>query len=479
MAVKPRIKLTPGKTYTYTGTEGVYTVVMGEIVEGESSPAGTVVFGSGAPGSGVGKTNDVYIDTTNFKLHTKGAGGWDGGVVFKGANGSNGSNGLNGSNGAAGLNGKGIKWGNGAPTDPPGDDDELFFDIENQRIYPKSAGAWNDAGKKSFKGTNGTNGINGAKVLQGVSAPGVGDGDDGDTFIDATNHKIYKKTAGSWAEQGSSFKGSAGAAGADGLRGKITLEGTGAPGTGPNLATTTAALTSALSDAGLSSGDLAVGDLYVDTTNHRFYKKTASGWAARGVAFTGPQGIQGIQGLTGSTGSQGVKGDTGDGVSIYSSGLNADKALPEGSGEPGADVQLYFTDVETNIGGIVTASGSSVLGSTFTVAAGKAGRYRVDLTVGVKAVGSAGASWEVEGWIKVNNVEKERVSKTGGLSGLGTITGYRAFNVSFIGYFREGATIKCFARRVSSTVGITSIHANAIDKTADSGEDTTVTITKL
>jgi hypothetical protein len=223
------------------------------------------------------------------------------------------------------------------------------------------------------------------------------------------------------------------------------------------------------------SGDLAVGDLYIDTTNHRFYKKTALGWTARGVTFTGPQGIQGIQGLTGSTGSQGVKGDTGDGVSIYSAGLSADKSLPAST-----DVQLYFTDVETNIGGIVTASGTSLAGSTFTIATGKAGRYRVELTVGVKATGTNTSSWTVDGWIEVNDAEKERGQKTGSLVTLSpSVTGYKTFTVSFIGYFRAGATIKCFAKRVSTTGTISSLYANAIDKTADSGEDTTITITKL
>ena len=72
MSVKPRIKFAPGKTYTYTGTEGVYSVIAGEILEGDAVPSGgNLVFGDGAPSSGTGKTNDVYIDTTNFKLHSR------------------------------------------------------------------------------------------------------------------------------------------------------------------------------------------------------------------------------------------------------------------------------------------------------------------------------------------------------------------------------------------------------------------------
>ena len=89
---------------------------------------------------------------------------------------------------------------------------DLYLDTTNHKFYRKTALGW--TARTAFKGSdgaNGANGINGTKLLQGSSAPGAGDGDNGDTFIDATNHKIYKKTAGSWAEQGSSFKGSTGA----------------------------------------------------------------------------------------------------------------------------------------------------------------------------------------------------------------------------------------------------------------------------
>jgi hypothetical protein len=622
MPPRPRIKFAPGKTYVYSGTEGVYSVIAGELLEGDSvASGGNLAYGNGSPSAGSGKDGDVYLDLTDFKVHTKNGSGWSAGSAFKGTNGTNGSagtngksvrfgsgapgsgvgdnddvyfdltdfklhtksagswsagsafKGTNGSNGAAGVNGKGIKWGNGAPVGSPGDDDDLYFDLDNLQVYPKVSGAWSNAGKKGFRGTDGSSGadgINGTKVLQGVSAPGASDGDNGDTFIDATNHKIYKKTAGSWAEQGSGFKGtngSNGSNGTNGRRGKTTLEGDGPPGTSTNLATPTAALTAALSDESMTSADLEAGDLYVDTTNHKFYRKTALGWTARtafkgsdgingtkvlqgssapkvgdgddgdtfidatnhviykktagswaeqGASFKGSAGIDGktvLQGSSAPAGATGAVGDTfldttthivykktgsstwtaqgvsfkgaagvdgsdgsdGAGVSIYSAGLSADKSLPAET-----DVQLYFTDVETNLGGIVTATGSSGSGSTFTIATGKAGRYRVDLTVGVKATGTNTSSWTVDGWIEVNDVEKERGQKTGTLAGvLSSITGYKSFTVSFIGYFRVGATIKCFAKRVSTTGTISSLYANAIDKTADSGEDTTITITKL
>jgi hypothetical protein len=261
MPVKPRIKFAPGKTYVYSGSEGVYSVIAGELLEGDSvASGGNLAYGNGSPSAGNGKDGDVYLDLTDFKVHTKSGGAWGSGTLFKGTNGSN--------------------------------------------------------------GATGSAGLKGATLLQGSGVPGSGTGDDGDTFLDVTNHIVYKKSAGAWASQGSSFKGSNGTNGAKGdtgtagLRGKVTLEGAGAPGTGSNLATPTAALTDALTDASLSSGDLASGDLYLDTTNHRFYKKTALGWATRGASFVGPTGSKGDTGTTGSAGTKGDTGDTGPGLSL-------------------------------------------------------------------------------------------------------------------------------------------------------------------
>jgi len=554
MAVRPRIKFVPGKTYTYSGSEGVYSVIAGEILEGDGVPTGgNLVFGEGAPSSGTGKTNDVYIDTTNFKLHTRGAGGWDVGAAFKGTNGTNGSNGAagtngksvrfgngapssglgdnddvyfdltdfklhtksagswgsgtvfkgsNGSNGAAGVNGKGIKWGNGAPVGSPGDDDDLYFDLDNLQVYPKVSGAWSNAGKKGFRGTDGSPGLNGTKVLQGVSAPGASDGDDGDTFIDATNHKIYKKTAGSWAEQGSGFKGSTGTAGADGLRGKITLEGAGVPGTGPNLATSTAALTSALSDAGLVSGDLAVGDLYIDTTNHRFYKKTALGWSARGVTFTGPQGLKGDTGDTGTKGDTGDTGNTGAdgaGVSKYSSGLGADTYLSADTtassattlGNSSYPTVLALSDVMDDVGGVVTRSShtfqrralTNSAGSKFTI--NTAGRYKVDYfaTFNIDPASASASSVEITAFIDYSTDDGANfttlISQTATVSTSSSTAIQTTMELTKTAFFPAGTSLYFKAKRgVSANSVMMIITANAITK-SEIGEDTFVVITKL
>ena len=101
--IKPKLELKPGKVYTYRGTEGVYSVVAGEVLEGDAAP--TMLYGTGAPGSGLGKKGDVYIDNTNMVLYTRGETNWDTGRSFKGIDGRNGVNGINGTNGAPGADG--------------------------------------------------------------------------------------------------------------------------------------------------------------------------------------------------------------------------------------------------------------------------------------------------------------------------------------------------------------------------------------
>jgi hypothetical protein len=202
MPPRPRIKFAPGKTYVYSGSEGVYSVIAGELLEGEgvTPSGGGLSFGNGSPLSLNGKDGDVYLDLTDFKVHTKNGSGWSAGSAFKGTNGTNGS---------AGANGKSVRFGNGAPDSGVGDNDDVYFDLTDFKLHTKSAGSWS-AGS-AFKGTNGSNGVKGTSLLQGSAAPSNSAGDDGDTFLDAVNHTIYKKTAGSWAEQGSGFKGATGA----------------------------------------------------------------------------------------------------------------------------------------------------------------------------------------------------------------------------------------------------------------------------
>lgn len=433
MPVKPRIKFSPGKTYVYSGSEGVYSVIAGELLEGDAVPSGgNLSYGSGAPGAGSGKDGDVYLDLTDFKIHTKTAGSWGSGTAFKGAA-----------------------------------------------------------------------GVKGATLLQGSGSPLVGDGDDGDTFLDVTNHIVYKKSGGIWAAQGSSFKGATGASGskgADGLRGKVTLEGAGAPGTGSNLATPTAALTSALSDASLTSGDLDVGDLYLDTTNHRFYKKTALGWATRGLSFVGPAGATGLKGDTGDTGPAGTKGDTGAsgaGLNKYSSALGTDTYLSTGatastpttSANTAYPAFLNLTDVMEDVGSVITrgsytydrSATATATGSKFVI--DTAGRYKLDcsMTFNVQASSSAANSVDLTASIvySTNSGTTWTIlqTQTATFTTASTTAAQTTLELSKTSWLPAGTWVAFRARRGTSDVN-TAVSVNAITK-SEVGDDTFVVLTKL
>jgi hypothetical protein len=508
MPVKPRIKFAPGKTYVYSGSEGVYSVIAGELLEGDSvASGGNLAYGNGSPSAGNGKDGDVYLDLTDFKVHTKSGGAWGSGTVFKGTNGSN---------GAAGSAGNRIRWGNGAPSNGVGDNDDLYLDLTDFKIHTKGSGSWG-AGS-AFKGATGSAGLKGATLLQGSGVPGSGTGDDGDTFLDVTNHIVYKKSGGSWASQGSSFKGSNGAkgdTGTAGLRGKVTLEGAGAPGTGSNLATPTAALTDALTDASLSSGDLATGDLYLDTTNHRFYKKTALGWATRGASFVGPtgstgpagsKGDTGLKGDTGTTGSPGTKGDTGAGVSKFSCALSADTyisiqstqntATIVGSTNDGTNffpASLLLEDPMENVGGIVTRTtktyrknssdtiAGSLTGSKFTI--NTSGRYKIEYTAtfNVQCSTANDNSVSLTAFIDYSTnggtTFTTMASQSATMTTASTTAAQTSLELSKTIFLPSSTTIFFKAKRGASSEP-TIVSVNAVTQ-SEVGDDTFVVITKL
>ena len=490
MPVKPRIKFAPGKTYVYSGSEGVYSVIAGELLEGDSVAAGgNLVYGAGAPSVGAGKDGDVYLDLTDFKVHTKGSGAWGSGSLFKGATGTSGSagakgdTGTGGTKGDAGLRGKVTLEGSGAPG------------TGSNLATPTAAltDALTDASLTS------------------------GDLDLGDIYLDTTNHRFYKKTALGWATRGATFVGTTGSKGDTGttgtkgdagLRGKVTLEGAGAPGTGSNLATPTAALTDALTDASLTSGNLDVGDLYLDTTNHRFYKKTARGWATRGLAFVGPTGSKGDTGTTGTkgdTGTTGTKGDTGAGVSKFSCALTADtyistddtQSTSTTAGSAIASVTfpatLFLTDDMADAGSVVTRTtktyrknstdtlAGSLTGSKFKI--NTTGRYKIEYnaTFNVKASSSSPNSVDLTAFIDYSTDDgstyTSMVTQTVTMTTESTATAQTTLELSRTIFLPINTTMYFRAKRGISTVS-TIVSVNAITQT-EVGDDTFIVITKL
>lgn len=456
MPVKPRIKFAPGKTYVYSGSEGVYSVIAGELLEGEGvTPSSSgLSFGNCSPLSLNGKDGDVYLDLTDFKIHTKSAGSWSGGTCFKGDNGS------------AGTNGKSVRFGNGAPGSGVGDNDDVYFDLTDFKLHTKSAGAWS-AGS-AFKGTNGAAGVKGASLLQGSSAPSNSAGDDGDTFLDAVNHTIYKKSGGVWASQGSSFKGTKGDTGTTGTKGdtgtagNTLLQGSGTP----------------------SAGSGSDGDSFLDTTNHVVYKKTGGSWSAQGSSF---------------------KGAAGAGVSKFSCALTTDTYISTGNTQSAATTAgstvlgttypatLYLTDNMEDVGGIVTRTdvkyqknASDTLpfdltGSKFTI--NTAGRYKIDYsaTFNVQAATASANSVDLTAFIDYSTdggaTYTTMVTQTATMTTASTTAAQTTLELTKTIFLPASTTVFFKARRSTSSVN-TTVSVNAITKT-EVGDDTFVVITKL
>lgn len=231
----------------------------GRLMRGSSGQSGkSVRFGSGPPIASLGADDEAYIDLNDFKIHTKTAGSWSSGQAFKGSNGQNGLNGkslrfgnglpsdsdgddnevyldlsnfkihsksagswgsgaeFKGSRGNDGQNGKSVRFGNGAPAASLGNDDETYIDLDSFKIHSKSAGSWGSG--HVFKGSDGAHGLNGKSIKFGNGAPSDADGDDDEVYLDLSSFKVHTKATGSW-NSGLAFKGSNGDNGTDGQPG--------------------------------------------------------------------------------------------------------------------------------------------------------------------------------------------------------------------------------------------------------------------
>ena len=188
-----------------------------ELDRANGANGNTVLNGSGAPSVSIGNNGDFYVDTTNSLIYgPKTSGAWGTGVSLKGSAGANGNTVLNGS---------------GAPPSATGNNGDFYIDTTNHILYgPKAGGVWPGAGTNLV----GPAGSNGNTVLNGSGAPPSATGNNGDFYIDTTNHILYgPKAAGVWPGAGTSLVGPAGATG--GVTGvcaeEVTYTVTGAAGT--------------------------------------------------------------------------------------------------------------------------------------------------------------------------------------------------------------------------------------------------------
>ena len=266
----------------------------------------------------------------------------------------------------------------------------------------------------------------------GVGSPSANLGASGDIFIDVVENKMFHRDSLGW-DSGHSMQGSSGSSGTNGKSMKF---GAGAPS----------------SSLGLDD------EIYIDVSDFKIHMKSSGTWSA-GTQFKGEAGEQGF------------------GTCKYIDALKGDTLLSYG-----ADKQLYFDDIETNNGGLITKGGNLSAGSTFAIEQGKSGRYKVEFNAAFKLVPSSNISKttaSLEAALFINNIEQERVTCSTPVGGLipNSDTVYKSVSLSKNLYLNESATIKLKVNLTNSLSNI-NVYANAIDKSTD-GEDTFIAVTKL
>jgi len=185
----PKISGAWGTPFSLIGPRG-YTGAAGN----------SVLSGSGAPASTLGKTGDFYIDITtdNFYGPKTTAGGWGSATPLVG------QRGLTGAAGAT------ILSGTGAPASTLGKTGDFYLDLATYNLYgPKTtSGGWGTG--NSLKGYTGAAG---ATILSGTGAPAASLGKTGDFYLDKGSFLFYgpKTTAGGWGTP-TSLQGPAGTA---------------------------------------------------------------------------------------------------------------------------------------------------------------------------------------------------------------------------------------------------------------------------
>jgi hypothetical protein len=180
--------------------------------------------------------------------------------------------------------------------------------------------------------------------------------------------------------------------------------------------------------------------------------------------------IRGIAGSTGPTGLQGV------GTDKYVDALASDQTLTYN-----VEKKLYFNDIETNEGNLITKSGTSGSGSTFTIQTGKAGRYRIDVVFGVRASASGTFTASYTGKLYIAGIVKKSVSGSKSVFSIGgAVVGYDSSELSWIGYLPAATAIDVRIIKTSNNDDDIVLAANAVEKdTVGDREDTVISITKL
>ncbi|MFD0765202.1 collagen-like protein [Mucilaginibacter lutimaris] len=141
---------------------------------------GTVLYGQGIPGPGIGNNQDTYINTNTGIFYNKSAGVWT--QVFSMQTGPPGAKGDKGDTGATGANGKTILSGTSNPSNLlTGTDGDFYLNTNTYQLFgPKTAGVWGTGvtiiGLQGEQGEAGLQGETGAAGEPGDTGPGVAAG---------------------------------------------------------------------------------------------------------------------------------------------------------------------------------------------------------------------------------------------------------------------------------------------------------------
>ncbi|MGZ3764831.1 MAG: SGNH/GDSL hydrolase family protein [Mucilaginibacter sp.] len=156
---------------------GVWTVMYTLPTNTGGTADGTLLYGSGIPGSSTGSDNDTYINTATGIFYKRSGGSWS--QVFSMQTGPAGPQGTAGTNGTNGTNGKTILNGATNPSNlTTGTDGDFYINTSTFTFFgPKTSGVW-PAGTSLA----GANGATGAGVPTGGTAGQVLSKVDGSDF---------------------------------------------------------------------------------------------------------------------------------------------------------------------------------------------------------------------------------------------------------------------------------------------------------
>lgn len=136
---------------------------------------GTVLYGAGTPGSGIGNNNDTYINTVSGIFYKKSDDNWS--QAFSMQTGPQGSPGIAGTNGINGTNGYSILSGSANPSNTStGVNGDFYINTSNYTFFgPKTDNVWGTGifitGDTGAIGADGATGATGPKGDTGDTGP--------------------------------------------------------------------------------------------------------------------------------------------------------------------------------------------------------------------------------------------------------------------------------------------------------------------